>query len=129
MHNNSKFGTWEIFHVHLIESHKIAPATIQISEKVISDLKAQLGLTDDQFSLGKSKILTYYNESDLVFGNIRFNQNSIRIEPVFSGNTSVPSKSQADGYQVHSFPIAEIQDYENEKETILKLLKEAYSSI
>ena len=129
MHNNSKFQDWNTFHDHLSVSHKVTAEAVLLSEIVVNDLKSQLGLMDDDFSLGKSKILTYYNESDLVFGNIRFNQNSIRIEPVFSGNTAVPSKSQKDGYQVHSFLIEESQDYENEKETIFKLLKEAYSSI
>lgn len=129
MHNRSKFSNWDAFYRDLSKSHKVTPETINLSKQVIGDLKTELSLTDDDFSLGKSKILTYYNESDLVFGNIRFNQGSIRIEPVFSGNTSVPSKSQADGYQVHSFLIEEVQDYDNEKETLIQLLKKSYSSI
>lgn len=129
MHNNSKFHTWDTFHNHLSSTHNITPETINLSEQVVGDLKLKLGITDANFSLGKSKILTYYNESDLVFGNIRFNQGSIRIEPVFTGNTNIPSKIQTDGYTVHSFLIEDIQSYQNKKEVIFQLLKDAYSVI
>lgn len=129
MHNNSKFYTWDTFQSHLSSNHKIAPETIDLSEQVIGDIKSNLGITDANFSLGKSKILTYYNESNLVFGNIRFNQGSIRIEPVFTGNTTIPSKIQADGYTVHSFLIEDSLSYQNKKEVIFQLLTDAYSVI
>lgn len=129
MHKNSKFNNWDTFQNHLSSDHKITPETIDLSEQAIGDIKDSIGITDDNFSLGKSKILTYYNESGLVFGNIRFNQGSIRIEPVFTGNTTIPSRVQVDGYTVHSFLIEDSQNYQNEKEVILQLLKEAHSTL
>jgi len=129
MHKNSKFVIWNTFHNHLSSNHKVTPETIQLSEQVIEDLKTELGISDTNFSLGKSKILTYYNQSNTVFGNIRFNQRSIRIEPVFTGNTNFPYKEQADGYIVHSFLIEDIEAYQNKKETIFQLLKAAYSTL
>ena len=129
MHKNSKFNNWDTFQKKLKSNHKITLETINLSKQVIGDIKLNLGIRDDNFSLGKSKILTYYNESDLVFGNIRFNQESIRIEPVFTGNTAIPSKIQADGYTVHSFLIKDNHNYQNKKEMIFQLLKDAYSAI
>lgn len=57
---------------------------------------------------------------------IRFSQESIRTELLFTGNIATPSKIQADGYTVHSFLIENSQSYQNKKEVIFQLLKDAY---
>jgi len=126
MHKNSKLlnPTWEKFHTNLKDKYEIRNEFISLSQIFVNDLKKELDLTDDDFSLGISKILTFYNKSNVVVGNIRFNKNSIRIEPVFTNDNSVPHNKQADGYDVHNkISITNIQDYEDQKETIFKLLR------
>jgi len=129
MHPNSKFSSWTSFYRHLSSSHQIAADTIHLSDTIVQDLKTEFGLEDSDFSLGKSKLLTYYNQANTVFGNIRFNKSSLRIEVVFSGDTSVPMKVQADGYRIHSFLVQGVGEYQRVKETVFQLLQDAYSAI
>lgn len=126
MHKNSKFTSLTSFQKHLVDQHGVSNDIIKLSKIIVNDIKMKFGLDNDKFSLGKSKILTYYNQSNLVFGNIRFNKKSLKVQPIYSGDNKFPVKHQADKYSVHSFKLNSLEEYISNKEDIMKLIKGAY---
>ena len=128
MHSNSKFINWTEFYNFQRSSKNVTEKCIDLSNIHIKNLKERFGLSDSDFSLGQT-MLTYSVPKSITFGNISFNQNSIRIEIKYSGLTDIEYIQQTDGYDMHKIKIESIEGYQNQLNLIFKLSDSAFKSI
>jgi 5-methylcytosine-specific restriction protein A len=129
MHKNSKFEKWEDFYKNLRENKNVSDPTLDLARKYIEDLKNNLGISDSDFSLGRSPILTYYVPNKNIFGNIRFNTKSIKVEIIYSGLNDIQHPIQSDNYEMHKIKIDSKNSYLNNKDLIFKLAHSAFKFI
>jgi len=128
MHSNSKFNDWDTFYNFLRVEKNISEKCVAISKAHVKNLKERHNISDSDFSLARS-MLTYSVPGAKTFGNIRFNQNSIRIEIKYSGLKDIEPVQQSDGYDMHKIKIESIEGYQNQLNLIFKLSDSAFKLI
>lgn len=123
---NRDFKSWEEFYSYLKNKKNIGENSISLSKKYISDLMKEFNLDDSCFSLGTSKILTYYVPQKETFGNVRFNQEEIKIAIKYTGIEGIKPKYVSGNYCMQRIKIHSQKEYLNQKELIFKLAKSAF---
>jgi hypothetical protein len=126
MHKNSYHENWEKFYSDLINVKNISDNVVSLSKDFVQDLMKEFNLNDSCFSLGDSKILTYYVPHKETFGNVRFNQEEIKIAIKYTGHDDIKPKPDSGNYCMQTIKVQSQVDYQNQKALIFKLAKSAF---
>lgn len=123
MNKHSNFNDWNSFYSYQA-NRGVKEEVLELSKQIIDDIKLDFNLHDNDFSLSNEMVTYYVNNN--IFGNIRINKNSLRIEPLFAGKSEYGYKIQPDGYIVHSIRIDNSNEYQHNRVLVFDLLKCVY---